>query len=154
MAIENYTFEMNQFNKDGIHLLNGKLFTDYINLFEKDYVKKHPHIYPNVLTCNDTTAKFILCSFSVEDYYIGLDEDYDYQTNMKIMGHSSTPTIVAISSFIREDEKVFIQIDSSMYNNELTLSYKPDFGDNETIPEPLAPEEKINNPKIKSVLIV
>jgi hypothetical protein len=135
--IQNYNrkdFDENSFNSQ------GKIFTDLIARWEREFHDEFKPFYANHLFGNYATMRLVKNCFSSEELMnYGMDGDYDFETNLKIDRNRAEPVVYAIGSGIpeNEDEPLFISEDTSFADGVVILKYIPENDGDDDITRPV-----------------
>jgi len=139
---ETYWIKENTFDKEGYNYETNRLFVEQINIFEKDFQKKHPFTPANSLYIGYSGMQLIKrCHFSdgdkeCESEIYGQDVIFDdaelnFEVNQKMDEVSSKTLVYAISTVIDLDEPLYLFRDSNQRQNTLTLKYDSSLNDDD-----------------------
>ena len=128
---EVYSFEMHEFDDEGVNAETDQYFMELIGEYERDFHEKHPIHFANYLFANDSTMNLFNKALDMEeDQKCGMDlidGEIDLETNMEIETYSDIRTVYAIGSEMNENEEpVFLIIDDKIGEGKIILKYIPD----------------------------
>ncbi len=128
---EVYSFEMHNFDDEGVNIETDQYFMELIGEYERDFHEKHPTYFANYLFANDSTMNMFNKALDMEENQkCGMDlidGEIDLETNMEIETYSDIRTVYAIGSEMKENEEpVFLIIDDKIGDGKIILKYIPD----------------------------
>ncbi len=138
MKIEKtYSFNEREYEKDGRSIIDGCLFIEKIQEFERDFYCDYPFTPANYLYMHPLTMNILAeCYIADEegdkaDEIYGMDSIYDdmeanFNANHKMDLVSSKVLVYAISTAIDDDEPLFLIRDASQRRGSLSLKYISD----------------------------
>lgn len=150
---ELYSFNLKDFDEEGVNKINREFFIDIIKDWEEDFYKKFfPYKATHFLSSQSTMSlidKSLDLNKNEKSGMDLIDGEIDIDTNINIEKHSKYHTIYAIESGIQENEDdyeaLFLVIDDSLAEGLVLLKYISDSEDDE-VEEPLP---IIANKKVK-----
>ena len=138
MKIEKiYYFNEREYETDGQSKIDGSLFSEKVNEFERDFYCDYPLTPANYLYMHPLTMDVLEKSHISEGEEAPLDEIYgmdnifddmeaNFNANNKMDLASSKVLVYAISTAIDEDEPLYLIRDDSLRRGTLTLKYISD----------------------------
>ena len=149
MVEQHYKFDRMDFNEDGAHSKDGKLFITLVREWEVDFNERNFPFFSNYFYGNASTMILLQNCFVLEpdeDFGMELiDDKIDLDTNLEIENYSKRRTTYALGSKNDEDEPLFFIRDERMVDGMAILKYIPERDDDDTLP---TPEPEHENKKV------
>ena len=149
MVEQHYKFDRMDFNEDGAHSKDGKLFITLVREWEVDFNERNFPFFSNYFYGNASTMILLQNCFVLEpdeDFGMELiDDKIDLDTNLEIENYSKRRTTYALGSKNDEDEPLYFIRDERMVDGMAILKYIPERDDDDTLP---TPEPEHENKKV------
>jgi len=149
MVEQHYKFDRMDFNEDGAHSQDGKLFITLVREWEVDFHERNFPFFSNYFYGNASTTILLQNCFVLEpdeDFGMDLiDGKIDLDTNLEIENYSKIRTTYALGSMNDEDEPLYFIRDERMVDGMVILKYIPERDDDDTLP---TPEPEHENKKV------